>query len=64
MADIVTLTKTESMELESRGASRTGRAEDASRTRAFLLLAKGHTGDEALDRKDPVLLLSSGLAGH
>jgi transposase len=38
------------MELERRVASRTGRAEDARRARAILLLAEGHTWDEACDR--------------
>jgi transposase len=35
---------------ERRVASRTGRAEDARRARAILLLAEGHTWDEACDR--------------
>ena len=38
------------MELKRRVASRTGRAEDARRARAILLLAEGHTWDEACDR--------------
>jgi transposase len=50
MADTITLTKAERMELERRVASRTGRAEDARRARAILLLAEGHTWDEACDR--------------
>ena len=50
MTDTITLTKAERMELERRVASRTGRAEDARRARAILLLAEGHTWDEACDR--------------
>jgi len=50
MGDTITLTKTERMELERRVMSRTGRAEDARRARAILLLADGHTWDEACDR--------------
>lgn len=50
MADTITLTKAERMELERRVVSRTGRAEDARRARAILLLAEGHTWDEACDR--------------
>ena len=50
MGDTITLTKAERMELERRVASRTGRAEDARRARAILLLAEGHTWDEACDR--------------
>src|SRR5213595_3444285 len=38
------------MELERRAASRTGRAEDARRARLILLLAEGHTWDEACER--------------
>jgi len=50
MGDTITLTKAERMELERRVMSRTGRAEDARRARAILLLADGHTWDEACDR--------------
>jgi transposase len=50
MTDTITLTRAERMELERRVASRTGRAEDARRARAILLLAEGHTWDEACDR--------------
>lgn len=50
MGDTITLSKAERMELERRVASRTGRAEDARRARAILLLAEGHTWDEACDR--------------
>jgi len=50
VTDTITLTRTERMELERRVASRTGRAEDARRARAILLLAQGHTWDEACDR--------------
>jgi transposase len=50
MTDTITLTKAERVELERRVASRTGRAEDARRARAILLLAEGHTWDEACDR--------------
>src|SRR6516225_2636547 len=50
MADTITLTRTERMELERRVMSRTGRAEDARRARAILLLADGHTWEEACDR--------------
>ena len=50
MADTITLTRTERMELERRVGSRTGRAEDARRARAILLLADGHTWDEACER--------------
>jgi transposase len=50
VTDTMTLTKTERMELERRVASRTGRAEDARRARAILLLSEGHTWDEACDR--------------
>ena len=47
---IITLTNIERTELERRVASRTGRADDARRARAILLLADGHTWDEACDR--------------
>jgi hypothetical protein len=50
MPDTITLSKMERMELKRRVASRTGRAEDARRARAILLLAEGHTWDEACDR--------------
>ena len=50
MGDTITLTKAERRELERRVMSRTGRAEDARRARAILLLADGHTWDEACDR--------------
>jgi len=50
MADTITLTRTERMELERRVGSRTGRAEDARRAHAILLLADGHTWDEACER--------------
>jgi transposase len=50
MADTITLTRTERMELERRVGSRTGRAEDARRARVILLLADGHTWDEACER--------------
>jgi transposase len=50
MSDAIQLTKVERMELERRAASRTGRAEDARRARLILLLAEGHTWDEAYDR--------------
>lgn len=50
MTDAITLTRAERVELERRVASRTGRAEDARRARAILLLAEGHTWDEACDR--------------
>jgi transposase len=50
MTDTITLTKSERMELERRVASRTGRAEDARRARAILLLSEGHTWDEACER--------------
>jgi transposase len=50
MTDTITLTRTERMELERRVGSRTGRAEDARRARAILLLADGHTWDEACER--------------
>jgi len=50
MGDTISLTKAERMELERRVMSRTGRAEDARRARAILLLADGHTWEEACDR--------------
>jgi Homeodomain-like domain len=50
MSDTITLTRAKRMELERRAASRTGRAEDARRARAILLLADGHTWDETCDR--------------
>src|SRR5213080_4308625 len=50
MSDAIELTKVERVELERRAASRTGRAEDARRARLILLLAEGHTWDEACER--------------
>jgi transposase len=50
MSDAIELTHVERMELERRAASRTGRAEDARRARLILLLAEGHTWDEACER--------------
>jgi transposase len=50
MANIIQLTKLERMELERRAASRTGRAEDARRARLILLVAEGHTWDDACER--------------
>src|SRR5436853_289032 len=50
MSDAIELTKVERMELERRAASRTGRAEDARRARLILLLAEGHSWDEACER--------------
>jgi transposase len=49
MSDAIKLTNIERMELERRAASRTGRAEDARRARLILLLADGHTWDEACE---------------
>lgn len=40
------------MELTRRASSRTDRAEDARRSRLILLLAEGHTWDEASERID------------
>src|SRR5213595_2037638 len=50
MSDAIELTRVERVELERRAASRTGRAEDARRARLILLLAEGHTWDEACER--------------
>jgi hypothetical protein len=50
MSDAVHLSNVERMELERRAASRTGRAEEARRARLILLLAEGHTSDEACER--------------
>src|SRR5882672_5439240 len=50
MTDAITLTNTERMELNRRASSRTDRAEDARRARLILLLADGHTWDEASER--------------
>src|SRR5436190_9082561 len=50
MANTITLTKSERMELNRRASSRTGRAEDARRARVVLLLADGHTWDEVGER--------------
>ena len=50
MTDAITLTNTERMELTRRANSRTDRAEDARRARLILLLADGHTWDEASER--------------
>jgi len=50
MTDAIALTKVERAELEPRAASRTGRAEDARRARAILLLSDGFTWDEVCER--------------
>ena len=50
MTDAIALTKVERAELERRAASRTGRAEDARRARAILLLSDGFTWDEVCER--------------
>jgi hypothetical protein len=50
MTDAITLTNAERMELTRRASSRTDRAEDARRARLILLLADGHTWDEASER--------------
>jgi transposase len=50
MANAISLTKTERMELTKQAASRSGRAEDARRARLVLLLAEGHTWDDICDR--------------
>jgi transposase len=50
MKDAIALTKVERAELERRAASRTGRAEDARRARAILLLSDGFTWDEVCER--------------
>ena len=50
MTDAITLTNAERMELTRRANSRADRAEDARRARLILLLAEGHTWDEASER--------------
>ena len=50
MIDAITLTNAERIELTRRANSRTDRAEDARRARLILLLADGHTWDEASER--------------
>src|SRR4029453_13810567 len=50
MANTITLTKSERMELTKQAASRSGRAEDARRARLVLLLAEGRTWDDICDR--------------
>src|SRR6202161_408328 len=52
MAGTLTLTNAERRDLMRRAASRTDRAEDARRARLILLLADGHTWDEASERVD------------
>jgi len=52
MTDAIMLTNAERMELTRRANSRTDRAEDARRARLILLLADGHTWDEASERID------------
>src|SRR3954452_14248020 len=52
MPNAINLTKTESRELTKQASSRTDRAEDARRARLILLLAEGHTWDEASERID------------
>src|ERR1039457_4116267 len=52
MTDAISLTHAERMELGRRANSRTDRAEDARRARLILLLADGHTWDEASERID------------
>src|SRR5579863_5167570 len=52
MTEAITLTNAERMELTRRANSRTDRAEDARRARLILLLADGHTWDEASERID------------
>lgn len=46
MANAIKLSKSECVALSKRASSRTGRAEDARRSRLILLLAEGHTWDE------------------
>lgn len=46
MANAIKLSKSERVALSKRASSRTGRAEDARRSRLILLLAEGHTWDE------------------
>ena len=50
MANTITLTQAERVELTRQAASRTGRAEDARRARLVLLLAEGRTWDDICDR--------------
>ena len=50
MANAIKLNPSERMELSKRACSRTGRAEDARRSRLILLLAEGHTWDEICTR--------------
>src|ERR1700677_1676704 len=50
ITDAITLSNAERMELTRRANSRTDRAEDARRARLILLLAEGHTWDEASER--------------
>lgn len=52
MREAITLTNSELKELTRRATSRTGRAEDARRSRLILLLAEGHTWDEVSERID------------
>src|ERR1700680_4602944 len=52
MTAAITLTNAERMELTRRATSRTDRAEDARRARLILMLAEGHTWDEASERID------------
>src|SRR5579864_7944551 len=52
MTDTITLTNAERMELTRRANSRMDRAEDARRARLILLLADGHTWNEASERID------------
>jgi hypothetical protein len=46
----ISLANAERRELTRRASSRTDRAEDARRARPILLLADGHTWDEASER--------------
>src|SRR5438477_12961317 len=50
MPNTITLTKAERVELTRRATHRSGRAEDARRSRLVLLLADGHTWDDICDR--------------
>src|ERR1700747_96390 len=52
MTDAITLTNAERMELTRRGNRRPDLAEDGRRARLILLLADGHTWDEASERID------------
>jgi hypothetical protein len=56
IADTITVTKKERMELERRVASRTGRAEDARRARAILLTAEGPMWDEVCGEEIHVIV--------